>query len=214
MTRLAPQHEPRHSPRLWHSLRLQNLPTVAEIVASLFCLRRIARTLSPATLLLTLILLGTPAPSGSAAHRVEAADEPSIVFRHEPHDESEAKEPMRAYSPSRKVVIRSTGERFKARVRLYDADTDKPIGPEIDLRAHRITALAVSPDDRSIATAIGNLSNDWGEVRVWNGQTGKQLAQYKLAPEKKLPPLGEVFRLTFSEDGMTLTITSAPAGGK
>ena len=89
-----------------------------------------------------------------------------------------------------------------------------PIGPEIDLRAHRVTALAVSPDDGSFATAIGNLSNDWGEVRVWNGRTGKPIAQYKLAPEKKLPPLGEVFQLKFSEDGRTLTITSGPAGGK
>lgn len=184
------------------------------MVASTVTLRGITRTLSRATLLFALLFFGSSAPSGLVVHRVEAADEPSIVFRHETHGDGAVKEPMRAYSPSRKVVIRSTGERFKARVRLYDADTDKPIGPEIDLRAHRITALAVSPDDRSVATAIGNLSNDWGEVRVWNGQTGKQLAQYKLAPEKKLPPLGEVFRVTFSEDGMTLTITSAPAGGK
>ena len=105
-----------------------------------------------------------------------AADEPPIVFRHELHAEGVATEPRRAYSPSRKVVARSIGEPFKARVRLYDADTDMPIGPEIDLRAHRVTALAVSPDDGSFATAIGNLSNDWGEVRVWNGRTGKPVS--------------------------------------
>lgn len=141
-------------------------------------------------------------------------DQRTIVFRHEPRGDGVASEAVRAYSPSRKVVVRSTGQRFKARVRLYDAETDMPLGPEIDLRAHRITALAIGPDDQTMATAVGNLSNDWGEVRVWNGRTGNQIAQYKLSPEKQLPPLGEVFRVAFSDDGKMLTITSGPAGGK
>lgn len=137
-----------------------------------------------------------------------------ICFRHERRGEGVAKEPKWAYSPNRSVVVRVIGERFKADVRLFDAASDRHLGPPIELHAHRITALAVSPDNRLIATAIGNFSNDWGEVRVWNGKSGKEIAKYTICPGQDLPPLGEVFRVSFSDDGNTVTVISGPPGGR
>ncbi|MFM7843225.1 MAG: WD40 repeat domain-containing protein [Planctomycetota bacterium] len=138
----------------------------------------------------------------------------SIKFRHESRGEGVADKCVAAHSPNRKVMVRVTGERLRAQVRLFDAVSDMPLGPAIELKAHRITALAVSPDNSTVATAIGNFSNDWGEVRVWNGKTGKEVAQYKMSLAEGLPPLGEVFRLSFSDDGETVTIISGPPGGK
>jgi len=57
-------------------------------------------------------------------------------------------------------------------------------------------------------------ADDWGEVCVWEGATGKKVAKYMAAPDEGLPSLGEVFQLVFSEDGKRLTVVSGPAGVK
>jgi WD40 repeat protein len=72
-----------------------------------------------------------------------------------------------------------------------------------------LTSLAIAPDHQTVATAMGNLSNDWGQVTVWNASTGKQVARYRGPPY-----LGEVFSLSFSGDGKVVSITSGPAGGR
>jgi WD40 repeat protein len=138
-----------------------------------------------------------------------------VEFRYERGDgkPADAKETL---SPDKSVVVRviRASSKSKRDVRLFDAAKGTALGPTIELKAHRVTALAVSSDNCTVATAIGNHSNDWGEVRVWNAKTGKEIARYKAAGDETSPYLGEVSRLSFSEDGKTVTIVSGPAGGR
>jgi hypothetical protein len=132
---------------------------------------------------------------------------PSFTFRVTRRAAGEAQEPRQAARPGGKAVLKV--QPGKA-VRLFDAASCEPLGPTIPLgRAgygFRITALAVAPDDRTIATAVGNFSNDWGRVVVWDAMTGERLAERG--------GLGEVFSLDFGRDGKVVSITSGPAGGK
>lgn len=137
-----------------------------------------------------------------------------IAFRCELRESGVADKIVLRHSPDKSVELRVVGERRRAGVRLFDATKGEALGPVIELKAHRITALAVSADNRTVATAIGNFSNDWGEVRVWNGESGKEIARYTIDATQMRPPLGEVFRLSFSEDGMTVTIVTGPYGGR
>ena len=147
--------------------------------------------------------------------RAITSDNPvAVQFRHEAHREGEAERVVEVSSPDGSVIARVIRETTKSDVQLFYAANGCALGPLIELKAHRITALAIYSDNCTIATAIGNFSNDWGEVRVWNGKTGKETAKYNASPADSLPHLGEVFRLVFSEDGKTLTVASGPAGGK
>jgi WD40 repeat protein len=147
--------------------------------------------------------------------RALATDDPvTIQFRHEAHREGEAKKVGEVSSPDGSVFARVIRESTKSDVQLFHVADGCAFGPLIELKAHRITALAIHPDNCTVATAIGNFSNDWGEVRLWNGKTGKETAKHTASPADDLPHLGEVFRLVFSEDGQTLTVASGPAGGK
>jgi WD40 repeat protein len=137
-----------------------------------------------------------------------------IQFEHFRGKEAVADRPVEIYSHDKSVVVRVIGERFKGAVRLYDAAKSIPLGPTIELKAHRITALAIGPDNRTLAIAIGNFSNDWGEVRVWDGKSAKEVARYSISTSEGRPALGEVVRLSFSEDGRTVKIVSGPPGGK
>ena len=147
-------------------------------------------------------------------HALATDDPVTIQFRQEAHREGVAKKVVEVSSPDGSVIARVIRESGKSDVQLFDAVKGCSLGPLLELKAHRITALAIHPDNCTIATAIGNFSNDWGEVRVWNGKTGKETAKYTASPADDLPHLGEVFRLVFSEDGKTLTVVSGPAGGK
>jgi len=145
---------------------------------------------------------------GAAASAQAEDAPPAIIFRVEAHAPGVAKEPTERTTADKQRMLRVEGEKRKPTVRLYDA-SGKAIGPAIPQAAHRVTALAISPDQQAVATAVGNFSNDWGKVRVWDAKTGKLLA------EQKGPPyLGEVFSLEFSADGKSLTISTADAGGK
>jgi WD40 repeat protein len=145
----------------------------------------------------------------TSALRAAAEDSvPRITFLHQPHKQEVAEEPVEQISFDKQFTLKVEGEKRKPIVRLYDA-AKKPIGPAIPQDAHRVTALAISRDNQTIATAVGNFSNDWGKVRVWDATSGKLVAEYQGKPY-----LGEVFAIAFSEDGQTLTITAAEAGGK
>ncbi len=139
----------------------------------------------------------------------------SITFRHTRRATGQAKEPRKVESSDGKVVLKVEGERFKGTVRLFDVATGKPLGPTIQpvdqpqLSSYRITALAIASDNKTVATAIGNSSNDFGAVRVWDATTGKEITHYN-GPDD----LGEVYTLSFSPDGKVLSITSGEAGGK
>ena len=161
--------------------------------------------------LLVFILAFVPGPGLHIQCMGQQTPEP-IKFIHQPH-EGVNDEPACKYSSDGCVVLRTIGTNFQKNVRLFNAASQVPLGPIIELKAHRITALAISPDHCIIAAAIGNFSEDWGGVRVWNGYTGKEIARYKASPKDQLPPLGEVFQISFSKDGKTLTILSGPAGG-
>lgn len=137
-----------------------------------------------------------------------------IQFEHVRGKDAVADRLVEVYSRDRSVVARVDGERFQSDVRLYDVARGIPLGPTIKLKAHRITALAIGPDNRTLATAIGNFSNDWGEVRVWDGKLAKEVSRYSISTSEGRPALGEVVRLSFSEDGRTVKIVSGPPGGK
>ncbi len=162
-----------------------------------------------AVFILSNLILGEPI--GVA---VGFEDPAAVQFRHEAHREGEAERVVEVSSPDGSVIARVIRETTKSDVQLFYAANGCALGPLIELKAHRITALAIHPDNCTVATAIGNFSNDWGEIRVWNGKTGKEIAKYTASPAEGLPHLGEVSRLVFSEDGKTLTVVSGPAGGK
>lgn len=136
-----------------------------------------------------------------------------IVFEHLVQSEGNAEETREVNSRDGTVVLKFEGPRSKGFVRLYETATNQPMGPEIALAqpgaSYRLTALAVAPDNKTVAAAIGNFSNDWGEVTVWNATNGKMLAQYEGPPY-----LGEVFAVSFSTKGKVVVITAGPAGGK
>jgi hypothetical protein len=122
--------------------------------------------------------------------------------------------PAEVRSPDGRVVVKVVGQNYRWNIQLNRTAHNRPAGPPIQLDAHRVTAVAVAGDNRQVATAIGNLSEDWGEVRVWDGLNGTELARYAISETAGRPPLGEVLRLTFNRDGTVLTIESTPAGGR
>ena len=136
-----------------------------------------------------------------------------ITFEHLVQSEGTAEEIREVNSRDGTVVLKVEGPRFKGFIRLYETATNQPMGPEIALEepggSYRLTALAVAPDNKTVAAAIGNFSNDWGEVTVWNATSGKMVAQYEGPPY-----LGEVFNVSFSANGKVVVITTGPAGGK
>lgn len=160
------------------------------------------------------IILSNLIPGKPIGAALGFEDPTTIHFRHEAHREGEAEKVVEVSSPDGRVIVRVMRESGKSDVRLFDAVNGCALGPLIELKAHRVTALTIGPDNCTVATAIGNFSNDWGEVRVWNGKTGKEVAKYTASPSDGLPYLGEVFRLVFGEDGKRLTVVSGPAGGK
>ena len=136
-----------------------------------------------------------------------------ITFKYTARGEGTVKACRKIVSSDGKVVLKVEGPELKGNVRLYEAATNKPLGPVIVLSepglSYRLTSLAIAPDNKTVATAMGNLSNDWGQVTVWDALTGKQVARYRGPPY-----LGEVFSLSFSGDGKVVSITSGPAGGR
>ena len=136
-----------------------------------------------------------------------------ITFKYIAGGKGIAKVSREVASSDGKFVLKVEGPEFKGNVRLYEAATSKPVGPVMVLSepglSYRITSLAIAPDNKTVATAMGNFSNDWGQVTVWNAVTGKHVAQYRGPPY-----LGQVFSLSFSSDGNVVSITNGPAGGR
>lgn len=106
--------------------------------------------------------------------------------------------PAEVRSPDGRVVVKEVGQNYRWKIQLNRTAHHRPAGPLIQLDAHRVTAVAVAGDNRRVATAIGNLSEYWGEVRVWDGLNGTELARYAISETAGRPPLGEVLRLTFN----------------
>ncbi|HWG42120.1 MAG TPA: TIGR03000 domain-containing protein [Gemmataceae bacterium] len=116
-----------------------------------------------------------------------------------------------AYSLDRKTVVKvlskGTGLDDKL-IRLYEAATDKPLGPKITLHGHRVTALAVSPDGKTIATGFHSEYNrHYALVRVWDATSGKEIGGYY---DGHFPHLDEVFDLTFFQNGKFVLIIALP----
>ncbi len=155
-----------------------------------------------------------PAASEDAESRAVAERAKRLRFKVVPRQPAIAERPGDVRSPDGRVVAKVVGKNYRWNVQLLRAQDTQPAGPVLPLDAHRVTALAVATDNRTVATAVGNLSQDWGEVRVWDGVTGRQLARYAVAEAVGQPALGEVLRLAFDRDGATLTIEAGPAGGR
>jgi uncharacterized protein (TIGR03000 family) len=116
-----------------------------------------------------------------------------------------------AFSPDKRTVVRvrTEGDSPDAlrSVRLYDAKTDKPLGPRIHLPRSEwgVTALAVAPDGKTIAIGVLHF-RDEGCAEVWDATTGTRLDRYD--------GLGRVNDVSFSEDGRTVTVSSGEESGK
>jgi hypothetical protein len=121
------------------------------------------------------------------------------------------KSPGTATSPDGTTMLRvEDGSGRKQSVRLYDAKTEKAVGPEIEVG--RVSAIAVGPDNITIATAITNAGWDWGQVQVWNGRTGSEL---RIDPND-IGGWGArpVSSMKFSEDGKTLSVIAGGPSSK
>jgi hypothetical protein len=104
-------------------------------------------------------------------------------------------------SPDGSVILRKTDiqtEQFRRKLylRLLEAVSGKPLGPEIELKRGGLE-LAVAPDNQTIASS--EFWNDTGgQITVFDGPTGKVLAKWST---------GDVFHMHFSDDSKTLHVT-------
>ena len=122
------------------------------------------------------------------------------------------KSPTDATSPDGTTNLRveNSGQPWEAKVRLYNAKTGKAIGPQI--KAGHISALAVAPDNSTIAIATVNGGWDDGDVHVWNGTTGRRL---RLDPKDTGGWGGRpIWSMAFSKDGKTLSVVAGKVGGR
>jgi WD40 repeat protein len=98
-----------------------------------------------------------------------------------------------AYSPDRKTVLVSTGEKI---ARLWDTHTGQPLGAPLR-HPKPVRTVAFSPDGTRVATSSHDLQIDAATVHLWDAATGRPLA----------PPIrhnSQVAALAFSPDGRVL----------
>jgi hypothetical protein len=157
---------------------------------------------------LAVLCLGAAVLLGAATAEGQGRP-PTIRFLQDQDSAGENKDWPAAYSPDRKTVLKCEGdakEIFWKAVRLYDAGTGKPVGPPVSLgRPSHVTAMAVSPDGRTIAVARGSLSDESGHVTVFDGKTGTAIAFYG-------KPLGNVRQLRFEGAGTVVIEAPRPGG--
>ncbi len=105
-----------------------------------------------------------------------------------------------AFSPSGRLLA-GPAEAAPSVVNVWEASAATPVAA---LRGHEgaVTAVAISPDERRVATACGSAA---GAVilRVWDAATGKELRRVPLPPQR-------VEALAFSHDGKYLAGGSGP----
>ncbi len=109
--------------------------------------------------------------------------------------------PSRAISPDGKFVLR--GEDYGPKglpvsFRLYEAVTNTPVGPTIS-SGKRTTALAVAPDNQTIAICPYYILDSGGEVCVYDGKTGKKISSYGA---------GAIKSVEFEADSKTVKVVS------
>jgi WD40 repeat protein len=124
----------------------------------------------------------------------------------------ELKKPGTATTPDGKMTLRHDG----MTAWIIDAATNRAVRLPLEhttnsRRKLQIKAFAFSPDGRYVVTGTGDVECDHrdtcGEVYLWEVATGKLL-------RKSTTDLGEVRRLTFSDDGKTILVDCLEISGK
>ncbi|HWG47607.1 MAG TPA: TIGR03000 domain-containing protein [Gemmataceae bacterium] len=144
----------------------------------------------------------------------ELAEANRIRFKHQ-HGGSHT-QCTEAFSPDKRTVVRVRTEEDSPRapksVRLYDAKSDKPLGPRIHLprSAWGVTGLAIAPDGKTVAIGVADAPKSGaGYAEVWDATMGTRLARYW-----QLPYLGDAVNVSFSADGRTVTVCTNESSGK
>lgn len=122
-----------------------------------------------------------------------------ITFKIERELHFQVRYPDRAVSPDGKFVLR--GEEYgrqgrPASFRLYEAATNTPVGPAISAST-RTTALAVAADNQTVAICSYDIEDNGGEIHVYDGKTGKQIAYWAM---------GTIKSIEFEGDSKTLKV--------
>jgi hypothetical protein len=122
-------------------------------------------------------------------------------FHFEKGGENSLQFPSRAISPDGKFVLQ--GEEYGPKgqpvsFRLYETATNAPVGPAIPA-SKRTTALAVAPDNQTIAVCPYYILDSGGEVCVYDGKTGKKLSSCAA---------GAIKSVEFDVDSKTVKVVS------
>jgi hypothetical protein len=121
--------------------------------------------------------------------------------------ESSLQFPTRVLSADGKMVLRSEGHAEKGRLlsfRLYDVATDMPVGPPVAAGKH-ISALAIAPDNHTIAVCVYHILDSGGKILVYDGRTGEKISSYAT---------GAIKSVEFEPDSKTIRVVCgrAPKG--
>ena len=99
------------------------------------------------------------------------------------------------FSPDGKHIISGSNDRT---IRIWDAQTGRPVLEPLKMHTERVTCVAFSPDSTQIASGGVDLT-----VLLWNAMTGQLVAKPFLGHT------GEIYCVSFSPDGKRIVSGSS-----